>query len=743
MKNKGKYFNFGLFRDGFSQLKWIGLVGLCISCLLTLLASGQVIAVMNMGYGDAESMIDYGSLSTVFSSSFRPLMILFVPAMMISALGFNNKRSASDFYHALPQKRSCIYLSYCASVFAWLLLILCGVIVTQLCGIGYQMIGSGRDNILLLAPEMIKSMLINVLYMLAGGILAMGAMALAMSITGTLFTNVVAFLIILFLPRMLISIVVNGFYRLAPMIPESTGLNVVLNSSYQLFYSSFASPILLILEATGILRDIVYQVPEYYNSLYYAPYAAEVNQWIPIIYSTVLGCLYLILGGILLHRRKSEAAERSSVKKCFQILLRMAIPLAISLPATLNLTQYLLHPNMESAPVGQILLLYGISLIVYFLFELITTRKFKSVAKSALQLPALIIVNVILCVVMVGVVNHVMNDVPKPDEIDKIYVKSANTGYYFNYPEEVNEILNEMPLTGETVKETVSEALRSELHWFKDTKAPENIISSESWQCSWVRICMKSGRSMERNISFTANEWETLDGEIVKALADNEEKIALPDEEEVTGFYLPRCAWDFGSSRLRELYASLREELDAQGLSLSWYLGKQPQAENTFDIFEVGSTQYDIRLQLPISPSTPKTLALLANMGNERWKNYDFDQFAEKVKSRDSLDYLVISFILYDKNSTRGLEYDNVGFSSKYEDLTMEQLENLRALLDSCDSSQVSADENLLFLVTKYDIEGSKSQGHWYNLSDQELALFRQYVPYGRAYIVEPEQIYN
>ena len=118
---KKRFFDVGLYLDGLRQLRIIGVMMFVILELEAILMPlGQYINILQrQGNGD----LFYAGIGVVNFSGMHPLLLLsftvFAPVMVLYLFSFLNKRSSSDFYHALPNTRVSLFFSFFAAVITW------------------------------------------------------------------------------------------------------------------------------------------------------------------------------------------------------------------------------------------------------------------------------------------------------------------------------------------------------------------------------------------------------------------------------------------------------------------------------------------------------------------------------------------------------------------------------------------------------------------------------------------------
>ena len=119
MKQKHSLFSFSLMREGFRQCQMIGIFALVLVVLGAVLTPA--------GYAINAAGDPYFIRQVLKAYAVNPVLFLAAPAaplMTLVLFHFLNSRAASDLYHALPHKRITLYLSYAASILAWVVLLL-------------------------------------------------------------------------------------------------------------------------------------------------------------------------------------------------------------------------------------------------------------------------------------------------------------------------------------------------------------------------------------------------------------------------------------------------------------------------------------------------------------------------------------------------------------------------------------------------------------------------------------------
>lgn len=186
---KKKNFDAGLYREGLRQLRVFGITMLAIFVLASVLVP----------LSDAVSLSAYPEWSpsyTVHYSSYlsqNPLILLSFPVaaplLTLALFGFLNKRNACDLYHAIPQTRNALFFSFFAAIVTWLVILIAVPALVS-------------EAVCLLFPKYLEIYPLSALQICTQALIASigvaAAVLLAMSMTGTIFTNLVVALLINF-----------------------------------------------------------------------------------------------------------------------------------------------------------------------------------------------------------------------------------------------------------------------------------------------------------------------------------------------------------------------------------------------------------------------------------------------------------------------------------------------------------------------------------------------------------------
>lgn len=518
---RNKFFSPALMLEGIKQTKVIGICFAIISILVSCAFPFVKIMEYSANHWNSEVIMDLGSFSMpIFAVQYlMPIVMIFV------LFNFMNSRKASDFYHSIPLSKTCIYITYTVVSLLWSLAVI--LISTFLSYTFYAF-----------APEVIVNSEFIWTTIISSFILAMLITAItlvAKGLSGTLFTNIIITLIIMFLPRIIILLYTTA-----------------VNDSVRITDVSFMS-----------LTDI-------YNNIIFAPFSVMSStleqKTLPISnastlwYSAILAIIYFVIGFFINKFRKSESAGKSAAYKGVQPVVRILLGSIPLLLISFNLACGL-NVSVEFWLIGIV-----VSLLAYFLYELITTKNAKKLLTAIPFYLIAIFVNAIFVVICVGERNFILNDIPEPSEISSVSISNYN--YYSSYVDD-----NYYKYKTENVKfddkemikylqaslvENVEQVKKDDLDKFFDGNY---LLYDVIFHCS-------SGRDIKRNIyvnikSYNNGNSLSLDSYINKNKDYMNAIQNLPTDKELRSIKIDNSKMDFSKDELNELWKIYKEEFNS------------------------------------------------------------------------------------------------------------------------------------------------------------------------------------
>ena len=197
-----KPFSVGLYIEGLRQLRIVGILGVILMFGSSIVMNvSQALSYQRQAtlYPD-ESIVLYPVDGLDAMSFLLIVFCAFAPIMTWMLFRFMNKRNSSDFMFAIPNTRLSIYCSYLSAIMTWIA----------------AMILAGLIGVLL--PAAIFSNYLNIMYdtvflfalsTFLCSLQVISVILIAMSITGTLFSNIILSGMLLFGPRLLITMLLS------------------------------------------------------------------------------------------------------------------------------------------------------------------------------------------------------------------------------------------------------------------------------------------------------------------------------------------------------------------------------------------------------------------------------------------------------------------------------------------------------------------------------------------------------
>ena len=451
MKQKKMHFSLRLLWEGFQQCKMIGIFSAVIVVLGAVLEPvAQAISLSSSPHYTKVVYEAWGINVTLL------VVLLAAPLMTLMLFHFLDNRAASDLYHALPHKRITLYLSYAGAVLLWVVLLLVLGTLTSViaCGFTHKYITLLMDSLLPFAASLFCMSFL----MVAG-------MLVSMSITGTVFTNLLFAGILLFLPRLCVLALQSSMVNALPFLSDSAGTGFFRNANNLLF--------------SGV--NVVFSMSENDGTSIETLFSPS---WQAYLYTFLLGLLYFAIAAFLFRRRRSEAAGQSAPSRLLQHIYRIVVTMTICIFIACMLYMDIVNHTARNGWF-MYLILYLAAALVYFAYELITTRKWHNLLTALPGLGIVALLNVGILLGMHMVQSHIVAQRPAMQEIESVsfcntdgseYISSSS---YLSYQDYVNLECRDIEITDPTAITLVSYYLDENLKtWEESASAYEKKYST-------------------------------------------------------------------------------------------------------------------------------------------------------------------------------------------------------------------------------------------------------------------------
>lgn len=624
-----KLFSRGIYLEGLRQLRIFGFIALSIYLVILICAPiFEYVEYLNFsGY----AANDYYPLVVSFEELLGPLITLplFVaPIMTLIVFSGFNKRRYSDFYHSLPFTRLCIFLSYTGAILTWVfgILILGGAVSTLMhCILPqiYVLSFIGWADVLLSLAVMI--------------LMVVAAVLLGCSFTGTLLANVTASGLILFLPRVIITMITETIATKLPFIVENHFL-AILSPRYNILIY-YLGNIVINFNSTSLQGNLKCDV-----------------------YSLGLALVMGILAAILFVRRKSETASQSAPRRSIQAGIRIGLTLVLSLGATC----ILLTDGLETIAIT----FYIFAILIYFIYELLSTRKWKNLLRIIPSLSIVLLLNLAFVGLVLGTMHFSAAFRPAAEEITSVRFAETSDNHLYEYaqsysygndaqgnyaeraaqnisiedPEIISIVAETLQDNMEAFDEGKYQRLLERTYTYDDTRSPSYVEGVVAIQTGAI--------TRYRRIIFPYDSMNSIVEQLASLPDYRDAYMALPEalsgtERVYWGGHASVSAggtdWDWDA-----IFSSLREEIDEAGFE-AWYkllnmntsIWTGDNWAGTFLTYTAEDENLST-VTIPISKALmPKTLDLLLEEHYNSSVEKEADEAIRLLKGEMDIDYEV------------------------------------------------------------------------------------------------------
>lgn len=655
-------FNKGLYKEGLRQGRLVGIIFFAVIALFSI-----IIPVSNLfSVDDGRIFISWGNFNPLFILTF----CLFAPLLTLSVFSFLNKRNQSDFYHSIPHKRQTLFFSYLMSLLTWLI---GTIVICSLISFGIYLAGGNR--FVMNYSEIFKYILTSI----SSSIMVMGAVLISMGLTGTMFSNIIVALLIIFMPRVVISM-----------------------------FLSCANEFIVIadLSTSGFFGTYCINVPfELISYLFGMSSSLPLTNLAGGIYTLILGIIYIVIAGLLFKHRKSEAAGNSALNPKTQTTIRIALAFLISMVGT---TAWLNSNNFSLL----IFTVYAISLIAYFAYEIISTKKLAGIVKAIPALAILVLLNVAAAL---GV--HLVKNVTLGVDWNSSYIESVqlnSTVYQYGIPAYETLKSKEIELNSPEVINAVSNQLSTTQTLVKTNKRSIYNLNMNPGYIATVN--MKNGKSYTRYIYGDDEFFSNFANILTECDYNNMVYGELPKEPTSITSY---SFYSIPFEKMNEVYECYKEEVSALSIDdwvyLNTYNGnKNVSSQFLNNSYSVINNLYVSGLhngqkyesQYPLGSFTPKTLKMLIEMNNaenekfsELWEDVKANGITENSKCQLINYYMVMVYSTHEESDVAYFDQYMDQYSDFDSEATKETISFIDKLINNIDNAPIDEKTVLVDIV--------------------------------------------
>lgn len=610
-KKKNKWFNIKLYLDGLRQLKLIGIMSAIImACAAFLIPMGNQIQNANyVKYANGRPVGSVGRIVSYGILGLNPLIVLtflvIVPLMTLYLFHFLNKRNACDFYHSIPDTRESIFVSFGLAILTWNIGILLESILISAISSGifsYVELDLGTIPVVFCASA-------------AACIFMYGVFLIAMSLTGTSFTNLTVAVMILIVPRLVATVFMAIVSDVISVIPFQFGGSILddrLNVITNLF--------------TGYMIRGEYQ---------------GISMWSSVVYTLVVGTVYCMIGCYFFKKRKSEAATCAALNSKLQCVLRLIPAMMICLiPIVMIFETIIKSYSLDDEEIFGIVVLYIIAIIGYFLYELVTTKRLKNLIKAIPGLLWLVVFNAGFILALFASYHVMLNDVPKVESVDSVCLEIDGDMYaYDSRNDYYQEQISKIALTSPEIKNLVISELSRNVEAIKADASlwnygiEQNIDTYNYGRSNRMVLSVKIDcgiTSKYRSIYLSQPAYS----ELIKLLANNEQinKVLYENVDfgDVSVMYFGNQEIEIPLEDMYKIYRSYNEELAKlsfeDAFRIVMWNGYTDSDAMWYDSLYI-TLKNGERIRIEISDMFPETLKLYFELVNESVVEEPLDKF--------------------------------------------------------------------------------------------------------------------
>lgn len=520
-----KFFSLKLYREGIKKSKLVGLTGSII--ITALCALIPLVGILTPRYYEPNYVPPTEIIRPEMFAIPLLILLLFAPLLVSSMFSYLNKRNESDFYHSIPFTRPCVYFSFLAATYTWVLIALtASLVATSLLWLAVPYT----------AYSILTPLALFATYFLAT-LLLTAFMAVAMTLTGTSISNGLIFALLF------------GFVRLSGAF-----FIIALEEQY---------PILVTALTPARLLSPDYSMPlALLNSMNDSgKIFSNFGVW---IYTAILAIALLAAGCYFYLRRRSEMAGQSAPNRILQHVYRCAITLPMAF-----LTAYILILDGFELPV--LLIFTVLTLIVYYLFEVITTKKLKNCISATPYLLVVLAGGILFGVSIPVSGNVALSYTPEADEIKSISMYNEQDPYGYSNTVYEDLLINKVEISSPEAKKMIADELKEMKETVSKSNASQYLYPDRygytydemiggsydkveiNYKQVTVKITDKSGIVRGRTLCFTEDEYRKLQ-EIFSETKEYEEALlAMPSKDEILNIYFS-YSYNSGEETCRELW---------------------------------------------------------------------------------------------------------------------------------------------------------------------------------------------
>lgn len=462
-------------------------------------------------------------------------LMFIVPLVMIfNQFKFLGSRKACDFYHSIPVTRLSLVFNFSLSALTYTFLCM---VIPMLCNmLIYRFIEDVNLNYSVLLPNIIEKVIIS--------FLIYSAFLIGISVSGQFVTTCIIAGNVLFLPRYFISMIISSVDIQTQFLRAGNTLySNMIGNNYNLLVKKFTS--IPDSWSYALKNDTFISSFEEFEKFSYDPIA--------FVYTLTLAIILFLIGCHLFVKRESEMSGKNTATPLLQHLIRFAsvIPVVIFIVYLYVRADFFnknLSTFLNEILANEILAICIFIFVVYFTYELITTRNMKKLITSAKLFPLVIVFAIGYYAIIVVSSNILLTQ----STVNVSNIKSVKLNFYSQYAynygynsmfdEYTLKLIEDYEITNQDVINLVGNAFVNHVETNK-TDAIRYYTSSNNF----IPITVKTNsKTITRNIFLNEVTLDELFGILLKNEHINTTLLSsLPDRKNVVASQVTSLSQDY------------------------------------------------------------------------------------------------------------------------------------------------------------------------------------------------------
>ena len=348
-------FSMRLYREGVLRVRGLGIFTLAITLFFCL--NDPITRIMTSWIANLPTGSLTGGMTT--ANMVGPLLpaMFMTPILALFSFAFLNRRSSCDFYYALPYCRVTIYSCFSLGIFTWTI----GSMVVSM--LLRCLLYSFCEDVTF---RFSRAMLI-LLSCIISSLFLYGMVTLALSLTGTYLSNVVAIISFLVTPYLVGEYFLRSLSVLVPIAD-------ITYSPLAVFSKEFCLPLVLCMPD----RATLFGKPAFTHPIL-------------LVYTAVIGIGSIALAFVAFSHRKGSTATTPGATPFIRHLFRILL----TLPITVQVATLIVGGIYRRQIIGgdsvlwPTFLLSFVAILAYFLYEMFSTGRIAHLKKLLLLLPTI------------------------------------------------------------------------------------------------------------------------------------------------------------------------------------------------------------------------------------------------------------------------------------------------------------------------------------------------------------------